>query len=329
MARGYLTMNNHINSSNWKIDGDKLVRYFGSDEHVIVPETITVIGECAFSGNQNIKRITLPRRMICIESGAFTNCDATEEIDMPETLDSLGEAAFINCNALKSLVVPEGVRCIGHRTLVGCDSLQELTLPDSLSAVHSLPQDNKTMVIRAHRGSCAERIAANLVGPDRFVPLPGELKTGFYPPESKGVRANCSHWGDCMVSFLNPSKGIRKEIVQGSGHLSPGFTFEHPELIEELYHGNTYALRLGLIEDHIVFLRAGDRFKAIWTLQDPDDLAAKEPIQHLSLYAYLNDEGTFITKFKIHRLGYTLFEGADLEEQAYRRYLDDHSCVTE
>lgn len=327
-------MNMPAYHADWEITrdeliGDKLIRYNGSEEHVIIREGITVIGRYAFGGNQNIKRITLPRHLIRIESGAFANCRAMEEIDMPETLASLGEAAFIDCTALKSLVIPEGVRCIGHRTLVGCDSLQELTLPDSLSAVFSFPQDNETMVIRAHRGSCAEKIAKQLVTPERFVPLPGELKTGFYPPESKGVRANESHWGDCMVSFFNPSKGICKEIIQGSGHLSPGFAFEHPDLIEELYHGNTYALRLGLVEDHIVFLREGDRFKAIWTLQDPDDLKAKEPLQHLSLYAYLNDEGTFITKFKIHRLGYTVYEGADLEEQAYRRYLDDHSCVTE
>lgn len=314
-------MTEKIEPEDWEIVGDRLVRYKRKDEHVIVPDTIKVVGESAFAWNwnSNIKRITLPRHLTRIEHGAFGNCRALEEIDMPESLESLGEAAFFNCGALKSLVIPEGVRFIGHRTLTCCNNLQELTLPDTLCDCCSMPTENKNVIIRAHRGSCAERIAACLA-PDRFVPLPGELRTGFYPSDSKGVRSNDSHWGDCMVYFANPSKGICKEMVMGSGHLSPGYGFEHPELIEELYHGRAYALRLGLIEDHIVFLREDDRFKAIWTLQDPDDLTLEEPIQHLSLYAYLNDEGKYITRFKIYQLGETLYEGTDFEEKLYQDF---------
>ena len=71
-----ITEKDKYNSLDWVIFQNKLIRYTGHDEHVIVPERVTVIGEMAFwnSENQPIKKITLPRHLTRIEHGAFCNC---------------------------------------------------------------------------------------------------------------------------------------------------------------------------------------------------------------------------------------------------------------
>lgn len=315
--------NYNYNPLDWVIFQDKLLRYTGHDEYVVVPERVSVIGEMAFGNSeyQYIRKITLPRHLTSIEHGAFLNCRYLEEIEMPETMESLGEAAFLNCNRLKSLVIPEGVRCIGARTLGECNGMQDITLPATLCDIHSFPTNNEHLRMHLHKGSCAEHILKNRLGPQQLVLLSGELQTGFYPSETWGGQSPDAKWGEQMVYFTNPSKGICKMIVDGGGIMRYILGFEHLDMLKDIYRGER-PFYSGFVNNRLVFIKEGDRFKAFWTIQDGFSPYEQNRGPTLILYAYLNDEGEFITKFKIHKLGVRLFEGTDLEEKEYQKFLE-------
>lgn len=317
-----MTEKDNLNPLDWVIFQNKLIRYTGHDEHVIVPERVTVIGEMAFwnAEDRPIRKITLPRHLTRIEHGAFSNCSYLEEIEMPKTLESLGEAAFINCYRLKSLVIPEGVRCIGARTLGECNGMHDITLPDTLCDIRSFPTNNKNLRIHLHKGSYAEYILKNRFAREQLVFLPGELQMGFYPSETWGGQSPDVRWGESMAYFTNPSKGICKMIVGGEGIMRYILGFEHLDLLKDIYRGEL-PFYSGFVNNRLVFIKEGDRFKALWTIQDRFSPYEQKCGATLILYAYLNDEGEFITKFKIHQLGFKIFEGTDLEEKEYQEFL--------
>lgn len=77
-------------------------------ESVIIPETVTKIGDSAFSDCTELTSITIPENVKTIGENAFSNCYSLTRITIPKNVESLGYAAFYNCTALKELVFEAG-----------------------------------------------------------------------------------------------------------------------------------------------------------------------------------------------------------------------------
>ena len=138
-----------------------LTNYIGADEHVIVPDEVLAIGEGAFSGNDTVKRITLPKGLKRIQAHAFDNCFALEQIDMPESLEYLGEAAFCGCRSLKSIVIPEGITSIRRRTFKRCVTIKTITLPASFDGALVIEDaDDAEITVRAQK-NVIEKVKRN------------------------------------------------------------------------------------------------------------------------------------------------------------------------
>ncbi|MBQ9848401.1 MAG: leucine-rich repeat protein [Clostridia bacterium] len=74
------------------------------DEYSI-PETVTVIGDCAFYGS-NLKSVIIPNGVVEIEDGAFSECGLLETIFIPESVVSIG-GTFSGYIPLSSIKVDE------------------------------------------------------------------------------------------------------------------------------------------------------------------------------------------------------------------------------
>jgi hypothetical protein len=112
--------------------------------------TVTAIGETAFKGcsqtnnitNCNnaynylgIKTIILPNTITSIGEKAFICCTELESINIPESVTSIGDLAFWGCESLRSIVIPEGITTIGERTFRYCINLTSVTLPSTLTTI--------------------------------------------------------------------------------------------------------------------------------------------------------------------------------------------------
>ena len=74
-----------------------------SIKKVVLPSTVTFIGDMAFADCYNLKSIEMPKNLEIIGVGAFENCSQLTSIKLPKTLISIGLSAFANCSNLKSV----------------------------------------------------------------------------------------------------------------------------------------------------------------------------------------------------------------------------------
>lgn len=108
------------------------------------PGTLTTIGATAFQ-NAPITSIILPDSVTTLGNGAFTGTIYASEIVLSRSLTSIPSGAFIKTNnaisfddmaAIESLEIPSGVESIGSAAFRGC-KVGELILPDGLKTIDS------------------------------------------------------------------------------------------------------------------------------------------------------------------------------------------------
>ncbi len=63
-------------------------------KNTIIPNSVTSIGEGAFSGCKRLTRIEIPNNMTSIGDYAFTGCSGLTSIEIPNSVTSIGKSAF-------------------------------------------------------------------------------------------------------------------------------------------------------------------------------------------------------------------------------------------
>lgn len=124
------------------IENDRLIKYGGYDEVVVVPEGVRVIGKKAFRGdifydNMDIfsgdllKEVKLPAGVEVIETEAFYRCYALEKIELPEGLKIIDREAFFWCGAFDEIVIPLSMRVFGKNAFEN-SWVKRLIIPEYL-----------------------------------------------------------------------------------------------------------------------------------------------------------------------------------------------------
>lgn len=102
---------------------------------VVVPDTVTNIGNSAFERCMALESITLPTSLTGIGARAFTWCTRLKNITIPQGVTAIGDNAFEDCHYLESIVFPEGVTTIGNWAFFRCSILKSVTIPASLTVM--------------------------------------------------------------------------------------------------------------------------------------------------------------------------------------------------
>lgn len=87
-------------------------------ESLVIPNSVTEIGEYAFSGT-SLKNILLPSGLKRIESGLFDG-SALESIIVPEGIEYIHNA-FEYCKGLRTIYLPSTIKSIGSRAFQYCN----------------------------------------------------------------------------------------------------------------------------------------------------------------------------------------------------------------
>lgn len=120
----------------YKLTGIHPDALFGSSyKKIVVPDSVTYIGEGAFYNCELLKKITLPKGLKAIEAQTFYNCAALTDLTIPESLTSIGEEAFFGCLSLVSIVIPDTVKVIGADAFSECKKLKEVTLSKNITTL--------------------------------------------------------------------------------------------------------------------------------------------------------------------------------------------------
>jgi hypothetical protein len=70
-----------------------------------IPDTVKEIGDWAFSGCTDLKKIVIPDSVRKIGEGAFNNCSSLENINLPAALKEIGKEAFGSCYKLNNISI--------------------------------------------------------------------------------------------------------------------------------------------------------------------------------------------------------------------------------
>ena len=101
----------------------------------IVPDSVTKIGNYAFSGCRSLTSVTIPNSVTKIGSWAFEGCSSLTSVTIPNSVTEIGDYAFSRCSSLTSVTIPDRVIEIGEFAFYGCDSLTSVTIPNSVTEI--------------------------------------------------------------------------------------------------------------------------------------------------------------------------------------------------
>lgn len=93
-----------------------------------IPNSVTSIGENAFSECRGLTSITIPNSVISIDNAAFGNCSGLTSFKFGSGVKDIGQDVFFGCSKLTSIKIPQSVTNIQGNIFGGCYNLKSITV---------------------------------------------------------------------------------------------------------------------------------------------------------------------------------------------------------
>ena len=100
-----------------------------------IPNSVTAIGDWAFSYCHGLTSINIPNSVTAIGKGAFESCIGLTSVDISNSVTAIGNYAFYNCGGLTSINIPNSVTSIGDWAFFWCTGLTSIVIPNSVTSI--------------------------------------------------------------------------------------------------------------------------------------------------------------------------------------------------
>jgi hypothetical protein len=100
--------------------------------NITIPNTVTSIGDWAFSNVSGLTSIIIPNSVTHIGNYAFSNCTSLTNVIVSNSVTYIGDGAFSGCGSLTNMIIPNSVTSIGRAAFGNCKELTEIIIPSSV-----------------------------------------------------------------------------------------------------------------------------------------------------------------------------------------------------
>lgn len=87
---------------DFEIENGTLTYYCGNDTAVVIPNSVTTIGDYAFRYCYSLTSVTIPKSVTSIAYSVFESCIRLTSITIPDSVKSIAFSAFNECENLKT-----------------------------------------------------------------------------------------------------------------------------------------------------------------------------------------------------------------------------------
>ena len=130
-SQDYVCSNNCLFTKDKKV----LFYFFHNGEDILdIPNGVEKIGDDAFSESV-IRDVVIPMSVTEIGQNAFADCSNLEKIYLPQSVEKIGSFAFAKCEKLYRVYLPEQLRIIESQAFTNCYNLSFINLPDSVKEI--------------------------------------------------------------------------------------------------------------------------------------------------------------------------------------------------
>ena len=141
----------------------------GDFYEIILPETLTTIGDHAFVNCSNLTSISIPDGVITIGVDAFSGCGNLESVYITDIaawcnisgLDNLTRSIgykklYLNNELVTELIIPDGVTTISDYAFYYCHGLTSVVIPDSVTDIGYYAFANTSLTSIYYGGTATE-----------------------------------------------------------------------------------------------------------------------------------------------------------------------------
>lgn len=181
--------------------------------NIIIPDSVTVIGESAFYGS-GLRDVSMSRNITVIGDYAFFGCYSITDILIPDSVTTIGEAAFQD-SGLQTVTIGKGVKTIGKDAFYLC----------ALSDVYYTGTADEWQKINIGKGNDTFNEADFYYG--GADPVNPAAVTVTKDGETYKVAANTKYGGKAYAAVYADGKLLRAAsapFIGGSASISPDTT---------------------------------------------------------------------------------------------------------
>ena len=130
-----LIKNVKIGNGVTKIGDYSFYNLFTNIENLIIGDSVKIVGDYAFASAEKLKNIRFSNSITTIGNGAFSSCDGLVNITIPDSVSTIGSYSFKDCRNLKKVIFGDGLTTIPRSAFHYCTALTDIIIPDNITAI--------------------------------------------------------------------------------------------------------------------------------------------------------------------------------------------------
>lgn len=267
---------------------------------VILPDTITAIGNYAFYGCSSLASVNLPATLISIDMSAFESCTSIESIAIPASVDGIGSYAFWKCSGLTAfsvaagneiymaqggmlmtadglvivayppakadtrLVIDGAVECIDSRAFYGCKNLVEVDIQAPLIDIGGMAFNGCTGL----KSVTLSAVTPPTLGDDAVFDNNGGARSFSVPESATADYRGATNWAE-YAADINPaaSNKLIAPIPVNKGYFGDALVLSRDGSTLAVTDENGGSGYNSLVH---VFVKSGDAWNQTATIELPD-----------------------------------------------------------